>query len=66
MFVTKEMNLAEQPVLQNQFADMQMALGAPADFALIHHNHKGCPSQHNRCIGRRPFLRRRAFVWRMV
>jgi len=41
MFVTKEMNLAEWPVLQDRFADMQMTLGAPADFALFHRNHDG-------------------------
>lgn len=41
MFVTKEMKLAEWPILQNQFADMQMTLGAPADFALFHRNRDG-------------------------
>jgi len=41
MFVTKEMKSAEWRVLQDQFADMQMTLGAPADFALFHRNHDG-------------------------
>lgn len=41
MFVTKEMELAEWPILQDKFADMQMSLGAPADFALFHRNHDG-------------------------
>lgn len=41
MFVTKEMELAEWPVLQDRFAELQMSLGAPEDLALFHRNHAG-------------------------
>ena len=41
MFVTKDMELAEWPVLQERFAELQLSLGAPENLALFHRNHAG-------------------------
>lgn len=41
MFVTKEMKLADWPIFQDKFAEMQIVHGAPPDFALFYRNHNG-------------------------